>query len=80
MDIPQELIDKTIDLVWDADDSPSHATTKVISLISRTVWVNRSQRYLFHGIKVDHICNKFGRWCNAVTPGPNGASPATSGR
>ena len=75
VDTPQELIDKIIDWVWDVDNSPSHATTKGTSLISRA-WVNRSQHCLFHNVelKFDPAYNKFGRWCDAVTPGPNGAS------
>ena len=73
MNLPQELIDKIIDRVWDADDSPSHATTKMASLISRA-WVNRSQRYIFYSVKFDPSGDRFGRWCNTVIPGPNGVS------
>jgi len=73
MDIPQELIDETIDRIWDADDSPSHTTTKAATLISR-VWVERSQRYLFHDIRFSTFRPRFRRWCDAMSPGPNGVS------
>ena len=73
MNIPQELIDKIIDGVWDADDSPSHTTTKVASLIS-TAWVERSQHYLFHDIQFSVYDNYFTRWCDAISPGPDGVS------
>ena len=69
MNLPQELIDKIIDQVWDAGDPISHAATKTASLVSRA-WVNRSQRYLFHTVRLSEV----GNWCNAVTPGPNGVS------
>jgi len=68
MNIPQELIDKIIDGIWDADDSPSHAATRAASLISRS-WVDRSQHHLFHDIKFS--CDDL-RWCDAVPPDPNG--------
>ena len=73
MNIPQELINKIIDRIWDADDSPSHATTKAASLISRS-WVDRSQRHLFHDIRFSPIGTPFVRWCAAVSPGPNRVS------
>ena len=73
MDLPQELIDKIIDAVWDADDSQSHTTTKAASFISRP-WVDRSQHHLFHSVQFSSVGDQFGRWCNVVTPGPNGVS------
>ena len=73
MNIPQELIDKIIDKIWDADDFPSHATTKAASLVSRA-WVDRSQHYLFHNIRFSTFRHPFRRWCDAVSPGPNGVS------
>jgi len=73
MNIPQELIDKIIDGVWDADDSPSHTTTKAASLIS-TAWVERSQHHLFHDIQFSTSGSYFRHWCGAVSPGPNGVS------
>jgi hypothetical protein len=73
MDLPQELVDKVIDRVWDADDSRSHAATKTASLISRA-WVNRSQRHLFHNVEFGPFSDKLEHWCNAVTPGPSGLS------
>lgn len=73
MNLPQELIDKIVDGVWDIDDSPSHATTKAASLIARS-WVDRSQHYIFHSIQFSTIGDQFKRWCNIVTPGPNGVS------
>ncbi|KAF9651209.1 hypothetical protein BDM02DRAFT_3267294 [Thelephora ganbajun] len=73
MNLPQELIDKIIDGVWDADDSPLHTTTKAASLISKS-WVDRSQRYLFHTIEFSAVGDQFARWCNIMTPGPDGAS------
>ena len=72
MKIPQELIDKIIDGVW-AADSPSYATTRAASLISRA-WVERSQFHLFHDIKFSTAGPLFTRWCDVVSPGPNGVS------
>ena len=72
MNIPQELIDKIIDGVWNAD-SPTHTTTKAASLISRA-WVERSQHHLFHDIKFSFFGPYFERWCDAVSPDPNGVS------
>ena len=73
MNLPQELTDKIIDEVWDADDHVSHAATKTASLVSRA-WVDRSQSYLFHTVRFYTTDRQFGRWCNAVTPGPTGVS------
>lgn len=73
MNLPQELIDKIIDGVWDIDDSPSHTTTKTASLISRS-WIDRCQRHLFYSVQFPTAGDQFGRWRNAVTPGPNGVS------
>ena len=73
MKIPQELIDKIIDRIWDADDSPSHTTTKAASLISRA-WVDRSQHHLFHDIEFSFSGPYFAHWCDAVSPDPNGVS------
>ena len=73
MDVPQELIDKIIDRIWDSDNSPSHTTTKAASLVSRA-WVDRSQHYLFHDIRFSTFFHSFRRWCDAVSPGPNGVS------
>ena len=73
MNLPQELTDKIIDEVWDADDHVSHAATKTASLISRA-WVDRSQSHLFHTIKFYTTDRQLGRWCNAVNPGPSGVS------
>ena len=73
MNIPQELIDKIIDRVWDVDDSPSHAATKAASLISRA-WVDRSQHHLFRDIQFSPLGPLPVRWCDAVSPGPNGVS------
>ena len=81
MNIPQELIDKIIDEVWDADDSPYHTTTKAVSLISRA-WVERSQHHLFHDVQFSvHYdvelsvhCDDFLHWCDTVSPGPDGLS------
>ena len=72
MDIPQELIDKIIDRVWDADDSPSQTTTKATSLVSKS-WVERSQHHLFHDITFS-FGPSFDQWCDAVSPGPDGVS------
>jgi hypothetical protein len=79
MDLSQELIDKIIDAVWEADDPRFHATTKAASLISRS-WVDRSQHHLLHSVRIPAGRDQFGRpcnfgtWCNTVTPGPNGVS------
>ena len=73
MSIPQELVDKIIDGVWDADDSPSHTTTKAASLISRS-WVNRCQQHLFHDIEFSIFGPHFERWCDVVSPDLNGVS------
>ena len=73
MNLPQELTDKIIDEVWDADDHVSHTTTKTASLISRA-WVDRSQSHLFHTIRFYTTDHQFECWYNAVTPGPNGVS------
>ena len=73
MNIPQELIDKIIDRIWDIDASPSHTTAKAASLISRS-WVERSQHHLFHSVKFCVFGPHFSRWCDAVSPGPNGVS------
>ena len=73
MSFPQELIDKIIDGVWDADDSPSHTTTKAASLISKS-WVNRSQRHLFRDVEFSVIGSHFVRWCDVMSPDPNGIS------
>jgi len=73
MNIPQELIDKIIDGVWDDDDSPFHTTTRAASLISRS-WVKRSQYHLFHDIEFSIFGPHFARWCDAVSPDPNGVS------
>ena len=73
MNIPQELIDKIIDKIWDADDFPSHATTKAASLISRA-WVDRSQHHLFRDLQFFPFGPHPARWCDAVSPGPNGVS------
>ena len=72
MKVPQELVDKIIDRVWDTDDSPSHTAIKGISLVSRS-WVDRSQQHLFHDIKFS-FGPSFSRWCGAVSPGPDGLS------
>jgi len=76
MKIPQELVDKVIDRVWDADDSPSHPTTKAVSLVSRS-WVDRSQHHLFHNIQFSFSGPSFSGWCDAVSPGPDGVSRHT---
>jgi len=73
MNIPQELTDKIIDRIWDADDSPSHTATKVASLVSRA-WVERSQHHLFHDIQFTAFGPLLTRWCDTVSPGPNGVS------
>jgi len=73
MNIPQELIDKIIDGVWDGDDCPSHMATRAASLISRS-WVERSQQHLFHDIKFSIFGPHFECWCDAVSPDPNGVS------
>ena len=73
MNIPQELIDKIIDGVWHSDDSPTHSTTRAASLISRS-WVERSQHHLFHDIEFSFFGPYFARWCDAVSPDPDGVS------
>ena len=73
MNIPQELIDKIIDGIWDSDDSPSHSVTKAASLISRA-WVERSQHNLFRDIQFSFYDDHFVRWCDAISPGPDGVS------
>ena len=73
MNIPQEIVDEIIDEVWNADDSPSHKTTQAASLVSRS-WVNRSQHNLFHDIQFSIYGPNFERWCDAVSPDPNGIS------
>jgi len=73
MNIPQELIDKIINNVWDDDDSPSHTATRTASLVSRS-WVKRSQLHLFHDIEFSVFGPYFARWCDAVSPDPNGVS------
>jgi len=73
MNIPQEIIDKIIDRIWDVDDSPSQTTTKAASLISRA-WVERSQCHLFRDIMFSPLGPFLVRWYAAVSPGPNGVS------
>jgi len=73
MNVPQELVNKIIDEVWNTDDSPSHKTTKAASLVSRS-WVNRSQHNLFHDIRFSIFGPRFERWCDAVSPHPTGVS------
>jgi len=72
MNIPQELINKIIDQVWDSD-SPSCTATKAASLTLRS-WVERSQHHLFHDIHFSIFGPSFRHWCDAVSPGLNRVS------
>ena len=70
---PQELTDKIINEVWDADDHVSHVATKTTLLVSRA-WVNWSQSHLFYTVRFYTTNRQLRRWCNSVTPGPSKVS------